>query len=89
MNVQEEDQPSSGDLGLQYCRELSLQMGEHIENLAKGSRVVVLPKALQIAVGRMRKRLFVAPPVENALLCDSYLAKKIKWNMMSWSCRVK
>lgn len=89
MNFQEEDQPSLGDLGLEYCRELSLQMGEHTENFAKGSRVVVLPKALWIDVERMRKTLFVTPPVHNALLCDNRLAKKIIWNMMSWICHVK
>jgi len=55
-----------------------------MKTFAKGSRVVNLPKALQIAVARTRKKVLWTPPEDNALLCHSQLAKKMKWNMMSW-----
>lgn len=57
---------------------------------AKGRRVVVLPKSRQIAVGRMRTRLFATPRVYNALFCDSHQLRKLDgtwWaGSVMWSC---
>lgn len=50
----------------------------------------VLPKSLQIAVGKMRRRVFAKPPEYNALFCDSHQLRKLDgtwWaGSVVWSC---